>query len=96
MADAQQLEYVMADKKAHLQEDMVRKVHQREADHAMEVRESSRSKAAVLFRVLLPLLTANVLVYAYIHNCTPTYSTYFRVNYTSSIFGTISVKMSPF
>lgn len=40
MADAQQLEYVMADKKVHLQEDMIRKIHQKEADEAMDVRNS--------------------------------------------------------
>lgn len=41
MADAQQLEYVMAEKKAHLQEDMIRKIHQKEADHAMDVCNST-------------------------------------------------------
>ena len=42
MADSQQLEYVMAEKKAHLQEDMIRKVHQKEADHAMDVRNKHK------------------------------------------------------
>eukprot|EP00731_Ephydatia_muelleri_P017030 Em0010g128a len=42
MADAQQLEYVMAEKKAHLQEDMIRKIHQKEADHAMDEEQKKR------------------------------------------------------
>lgn len=42
MADSQQLEYVMAEKKAHLQEDMIRKVHQKEADHAMDEEQKER------------------------------------------------------
>ena len=42
MADAQQLEYVMADKKVHLQEDMIRKIHQKEADEAMDEEQQKR------------------------------------------------------
>ena len=37
LATATQEEYIMAEQKARAGEEMVRKIHQREADHAMEV-----------------------------------------------------------
>ena len=37
MADTQQQEYIMAEQKARAQEETVRKVHQKEANHAMDV-----------------------------------------------------------
>ena len=37
LASATQEEYIMAEKKARVEEEMVRKVNQRKADHAMEV-----------------------------------------------------------
>ena len=38
MVDTQQKEYVMAEQKARAQEETIRKVHQKEANHAMDVR----------------------------------------------------------
>ena len=37
MVDTQQQEYIMAEQKARAQEETVRKVHQKEANHAMDV-----------------------------------------------------------
>ena len=37
MADTQQQEYIMAEQKARAQEETIRKVHQKEANHAMDV-----------------------------------------------------------
>ena len=37
MVDTQQQEYIMAEQKARAQEDTIRKVHQKEANHAMDV-----------------------------------------------------------
>ena len=37
MADTQQQEYIVAEKKARAQEETMRKVHQKEADKAMDV-----------------------------------------------------------
>ena len=38
MVDTQQQEYIMAEQKARAQEETIRKVHQKEANHAMDVR----------------------------------------------------------
>ena len=37
MADSQQQEYILAEQKARAQEETMRKVHQKEADKAMDV-----------------------------------------------------------
>ena len=37
MVDTQQQEYIMAEQKARAQEETIRKVHQKEANHAMDV-----------------------------------------------------------
>ena len=42
MVDTQQQEYIMAEQKARAQEDTIRKVHQKEANHAMDKEQKER------------------------------------------------------
>ena len=52
MADATQQEYILAEQKARVQEDTVRKIHQKQADKAMVVSDAPSAQLLLISDVV--------------------------------------------